>query len=245
MEGVDYHETFAPVVKLVTVRTLLAVATKKDWIIHQLDVNNAFLHGDLEEEVYMKIPQGFLKEGETRVCRLRKSLYGLKQASRNWYHNITSFLLTLNFKQSKADYSLFTYQKEEIYVAILIYVDDVIIVGNNTKKIHQIKKQRQLDDEFSNKDLDVQERVFYLFWVVVLFLGENKETVVGDSIFSGGQSTEAMASTVGGNSYGDGLKFDHRSKNRRKDHPFATMDWKLPKGVSVLREPYSPKVAQQ
>ncbi|GJW31648.1 putative RNA-directed DNA polymerase [Tanacetum coccineum] len=151
MEGVDYHETFAPVAKLVTVRTLLAVATKKDWIIHQLDVNNAFLHGDLEEEVYMKIPQGFLKEGETRVCRLRKSLYGLKQASRNWYHKFTSFLLTLNFKQSKADYSLFTYQKEEIYVAILIYVDDVIIVGNNTKKIHQIKKQ--LDDEFSIKDL--------------------------------------------------------------------------------------------
>ncbi|KAF5805700.1 putative RNA-directed DNA polymerase [Helianthus annuus] len=151
MEGVDYHETFAPVAKLVTVRTLLAVATKKDWIIHQLDVNNAFLHGDLDEEVYMKIPKGFEKEGETRVCRLRKSLYGLKQASRNWYKRLTSFLLSLNFKQSKADYSLFTYQKAGIYVAILIYVDDVIIVGDNSKKIQQIKQQ--LDDEFSIKDL--------------------------------------------------------------------------------------------
>lgn len=151
MKGVDYHETFAPVAKLVTVRTLLAVAIKKDWIIHQLDVNNAFLHGDLNEEVYMKVPQGFSKEGDTRVCRLRKSIYGLKQASRNWYHKFTKFLFSLNFEQSKADYSLFIYQKEGVYVAILIYVDDVIIVGDNSKKIELIKKQ--LDDEFSIKNL--------------------------------------------------------------------------------------------
>nr|GEW06400.1 putative reverse transcriptase, RNA-dependent DNA polymerase, Gag-polypeptide of LTR copia-type [Tanacetum cinerariifolium] len=128
-EGVDYHETFAPVAKLVTVRTLLVVATKKGWIIHQLHVNNAFLHGDLDEEVYMKIPQ----------------------ASRNWYKKLTSFLLSLNFKQSKADYFLFTYQKAGVYVVILIYVDDVIIVGDNSEKIQQIKQQ--LGDEFSIKNL--------------------------------------------------------------------------------------------
>nr|GFB10607.1 retrovirus-related Pol polyprotein from transposon TNT 1-94 [Tanacetum cinerariifolium] len=108
-EGVDYHETFASVAKLVTVQTLLAIATKKGMIIHQLDVNIAFLHGGLDEEVYMKIPKGFAKEGETRVYRLRKSLYGLKQASRNWYKKLTSFLLSLNFEQSKADYSLFNF----------------------------------------------------------------------------------------------------------------------------------------
>nr|GEZ22701.1 putative reverse transcriptase, RNA-dependent DNA polymerase, Gag-polypeptide of LTR copia-type [Tanacetum cinerariifolium] len=150
MEGVDYHDTFAPVAKLVTVRTLLTVAVKRDWIIHQLDVNNAFLHGDLNEEIYMKIPQGFSKEGETRVCRLRKSLYGLKQASRNWYHKFTTFLLSLNFKQSKADHSLFIYETTNTTVIALIYVDDVI-TGNCPNKIQEVKKQ--LDKEFSIKDL--------------------------------------------------------------------------------------------
>nr|GEW60625.1 retrovirus-related Pol polyprotein from transposon TNT 1-94 [Tanacetum cinerariifolium] len=150
-EGVDYHETFASVAKLVTIRTLLAVATKIGWIIHQLDVNNALLHGYLDKQVYMKTPKGFSKEGETRVCLLQKYLYGLKQASKNWYKNLTSFLLSLNFEQSKTDYSLFTYQKVGVYVAILIYVDDVIIVRDNSKKIQQIKQQ--LDDEFSIKNL--------------------------------------------------------------------------------------------
>nr|KAJ0198111.1 hypothetical protein LSAT_V11C700366270 [Lactuca sativa] len=148
MEGVDYHDTFAPVAKLVTMRTLLSVAAKKN---HQLDVNNAFLHGDLDEEVYMKVPQGFSKEGETRVCRLHKSLHGLKQASRNWYQKFTKFLLSINFRQSKEDHSLFLQNQEGVYTIILIYVDDVIIAGNDLDHIKQTKIQ--LDKAFSIKDL--------------------------------------------------------------------------------------------
>ena len=88
-EGEDFHETFAPVAKLVTLRTLLTIAVNNEWIIQQLDVNNAFLHGDLSEEIYMKVPQGFAKENDQRVCKLKRSIYGLKQASRNWFEKFT------------------------------------------------------------------------------------------------------------------------------------------------------------
>ncbi|KAJ1704358.1 hypothetical protein LUZ63_004137 [Rhynchospora breviuscula] len=150
-EGVDFNETFAPVAKMVSVRTFLAVAVAKAWEIHQMDVNNAFLHGDLNEEVYMKLPPGFASSHPGKVCRLRKSLYGLRQTPRMWFSKLAATLEAYGFIQSKVDYSLFSYQNGGIFITILVYVDDLVIAGNNSDAIRNFKSY--LSGAFSMKDL--------------------------------------------------------------------------------------------
>lgn len=110
IEGVNFQSTFVSVTKLVTVRTILAVTFHWKWSIHQLDFNNASLHGDLEEDDYLEIPQGFVKTGDKFVYKLQKSLYGLWQASRNWYKSSLDTLLSIGFQHSKADYLFFIFQ---------------------------------------------------------------------------------------------------------------------------------------
>lgn len=106
--GIDYNETFAPVAKMVTVKVFLAVATAKEWELHQMDVHNAFLQGDLNEEVFMKLPPGLSENYPGQACRLKKSLYGLRQAPRCWFSKLSSALIKYGFVQSHSDYSLFT-----------------------------------------------------------------------------------------------------------------------------------------
>ncbi|CAL1376062.1 unnamed protein product [Linum trigynum] len=119
--------------------------------IHQLNVNNAFLHGDLVEEVYMKVPPGFARPGDTRVCRLRKSIYGLRQASHNWYQKFTHALQELQFVPSRDDHSLIVYRQGANYVASLTYADDVILAGNDLPFIRHVKDF--LHSWFTIKDL--------------------------------------------------------------------------------------------
>ncbi|CAA7022736.1 unnamed protein product [Microthlaspi erraticum] len=149
--GEDYCETFAPVAKMGTVRLFLKVAAGNNWPVYQMDVHNAFLHGDLQEEVYMKPPPGFFPEGDTRVCRLRKSIYGLKQASRCWFAKLTTSLREYGFQQTHADYSLFTFDRNGIKIRMLIYVDDMILTGNNEKALQDFKTY--LSSCFKMKDL--------------------------------------------------------------------------------------------
>ncbi|GJW03860.1 ribonuclease H-like domain-containing protein [Tanacetum coccineum] len=150
-EGIDYEETFSPVVKMTTVRCLLNIVVLNDWPMFQLDIDNAFLYGDLNEVVYMKPPQGYYASDCNKVCRLKKSLYGLKQAPRQWNAKLTCALVENGFSQSKSDYSLFTKSDNGVFLALLVYVDDIIITGNDTSEIEKFKEF--LRTKFMIKDL--------------------------------------------------------------------------------------------
>lgn len=121
--GVDFTETFAPVSKHVSIHVFLAVIVSKGWELHQLNVNNAFLHGDLdEEEIYMKLLPGFSSYKPNALFKLQKSLYGLKQASRNWFLKLKIALREYGFKQSTTESTLFLYQEGDVFLGLLVYV---------------------------------------------------------------------------------------------------------------------------
>jgi len=150
--GVDFDETFSPVVKPATVRTVLSLALCRRWPIHQLDVKNAFLHGDLTETVYCQQPSGFEDAAHPDfVCLLKKSLYGLKQAPRAWYSRMASYLLSIGFVEAKSDTSLFIYQRGSDTAYLLLYVDDIVLTASSSDSLRRIISA--LQREFAMKDL--------------------------------------------------------------------------------------------
>jgi histone deacetylase 1/2 len=150
--GIDYEDTFSPVVKVATIRLVLSISVSQGWSLRQLDVKNAFLHGVLEEEVYMKQPPGFEDPRfPHHICRLDKSLYGLKQAPRAWYSRLSSKLQKLGFKASKADTSLFLYKRSGITMFVLVYVDDIIVASSSDEATSVLL--HNLSVHFAIKDL--------------------------------------------------------------------------------------------
>lgn len=149
--GFDFEDTFSPVERPITIRIILSMAVQFDWTIHQLDVSNAFLHGDLKETVYMSQPPGFIDPERTNhVCLLHKEIYVLKQAPRG-YEKLSTSLINLKFVNSVADPSLFVHQLGSQITVALIYVDDILLTGSSSAFLKTIIST--LQTQFSVKDL--------------------------------------------------------------------------------------------
>lgn len=151
VHGFDFHDTFSPVVKPITIRLIITLALTNNWELFQLDVNNVFLNGLLEETVYMVQPPGFEVEDKSLVCKLNKALYGLKQAPRQWFDRLKITLIQFGFQASKCDPSLFMYKHQAHTIFLLVYVDDIILTGSSSSLIQQITTQ--LNSTFSLKQL--------------------------------------------------------------------------------------------
>lgn len=135
----DFHETFSPVIKPTTVRLVISLVVSLSWPIQQLDIQNAFLHGDLTETVYMQQPPGYVDAAApSHVCKLSKSIYGLKQSPRAWFLKLSNALLAWDFLASKADHSMFLYKTGLVIIIVLVYVDDIIITGSCSSTIYRL-----------------------------------------------------------------------------------------------------------
>jgi hypothetical protein len=142
------------VARLNSVQILLSVAVSRSWPLYQLDIKNAFLHGDLKEEIYMDQPPGYVVAGsEHLVCRLQKALYGLKQSPRAWFDRFSAIVLGYGFQRSTFDHSVFDRHSSNGTIVLVVYVDDTIISGSDSTGIADLKTY--LSKHFHTKDLGV------------------------------------------------------------------------------------------
>ena len=137
IKGLDFNETFAPVAKFTTIRCILAMTAANGWEVHQMDVKTAFLNGDLDEEVYMEQPDGYVDPTyPDKVCRLLQALYGLKQAPKMWYAELDDFLKTQGFDNIDPDACLYLLMDDGEINIVLVYVDDLLLVASSLAAIY-------------------------------------------------------------------------------------------------------------
>ena len=155
-EGLDYFDTYSPVTRITSIRMLIAIAAVYKLEIHQMDVKTAFLNGDLEEEIYLEQPEGFIVPGqEWKVCWLIKSLYGLKQAPKQWHAKFDKVMLSNGFKINECDKCVYVKQTQNCFAILFLYVDDMLITGSDGETIKKIKCL--LASKFEMKDMGVAD----------------------------------------------------------------------------------------
>ncbi|CAL9028826.1 unnamed protein product [Prunus brigantina] len=153
--GIDYKEVFAPVARHDTIRLVISLAAQNSWLIYQLDVKSAFLHGNLQEEVYIDQPPGYERKGEKeKVFKLKKALYGLKQAPRAWYSRIDAHFAKLGFHKCPFEHTLYVKTEEEGKILMVcLYVDDLIFTGSDAKMFDEFKKSMMMEFEMTDLGL--------------------------------------------------------------------------------------------
>jgi hypothetical protein len=146
--GFDYTEVFAPTFQQSSLRLILALSAIEDLELHSVDISSAFLNGDLDEEIYMKQPEGFHEGGPNHVCKLKKSLYGLKQAARQWNKKLHATLQSMGFKHLDSNHSIHIYVKDDVHIIVPIYIDDITVASKSSatldKAVHTLSQHFKL-----------------------------------------------------------------------------------------------------
>ena len=152
-KGIDYFDSYAHVARITSIHVLMEISSIYNLFVHQMDVKTTFLNGDLDEEVYMEQPEGFVLPGnEHKVCKLIKSLYGLKQAPKQWHEKFDTIILFDGFTHNNVDKCIYSKFTNDYGVIICLYVDDLLIFGTNMRGVYETKKY--LSSQFKMKDLN-------------------------------------------------------------------------------------------
>jgi hypothetical protein len=152
VKGVDFGDIFSPIEKLNSIRVLMSMVVAFNLEIKHMNVKTIFLHGDLEEEIYMKHPKGFVVKGKQELVRkLKRSLYGLKKSPRRWYQKFDTYILSLGFVRSKVDHCIYSKEECGCFIYVSLYVNDMLLIGNNMDAIKDVKNN--LSSKFDMKYL--------------------------------------------------------------------------------------------